>query len=354
MYACGKRIGDLRFASGRVLVSLRAATRKEIQRSCIYQKRNPGQAEDKTSPTPGRMRMALSGLPLPDRAIVIVREHPYSRTRNRNTEMTNPPKSKLNGSQGPAGKQRSQLRIAFAFVIVALAVLLIRDREFWFGPEPTESDSSVSQSVPASNPAPLTAKSTPAPATPAVTTPAQTASSVSTEPVQHQKSHPAVSSTRTPAAKRTVLPPLRVEVIGNNHHHAAQPVRETDKLQYSTDSKRPLESAVVPTNAAQIEPLTGEAVPELRQTLNSTYPLLGPRMKVQGSVVLQAVIGADGNIENLRVVSGPAILTAAAQQAVRQWRFKPYMQNGEPVETKATITVNFSIRISDDAAARIS
>jgi len=58
--------------------------------------------------------------------------------------------------------------------------------------------------------------------------------------------------------------------------------------------------------------------------------------------------------ENLRVVSGPAILTAAAQQAVRQWRFKPYMQNGEPVETKATITVNFSIRISDDAAAKIS
>ena len=77
-------------------------------------------------------------------------------------------------------------------------------------------------------------------------------------------------------------------------------------------------------------------------------------MKVQGSVVLQAVIGADGNIENLRVVSGPAILTAAAQQAVRQWRFKPYMQNGEPVETRATITVNFSIRISDDAAAKIS
>jgi periplasmic protein TonB len=56
----------------------------------------------------------------------------------------------------------------------------------------------------------------------------------------------------------------------------------------------------------------------------------------------------------MRVVSGPAILTAAAQQAVRQWRFKPYMQNGEPVETRATITVNFSIRISDDAAAKIS
>ena len=73
-------------------------------------------------------------------------------------------------------------------------------------------------------------------------------------------------------------------------------------------------------------------------------------MRVQGSVVLQALVGTDGNIEDLRVLSGPAILTAAAQQAVRQWRFKPYLQNGQPVETKARITVNFSIRIADDSA----
>lgn len=261
--------------------------------------------------------------------------------------MTNPPKSKLNGNQGPAGKQRSQLRIAFAFLIIALVVLLVRDREFWFGPEPTESDSSVSQSAPASNPAPLTAKSAPAPVAPVVTAPAPATPRASVaSPVARQNSKP--------AAKRTVLPALKVEVVANNRHHAAEPVRETEKLQYSAEPKRSSETAVVPTNAAQIEPLTGDTVPEIRQSLNSTYPLLGPRMKVQGSVVLQAVIGADGNIENLRVVSGPAILTAAAQQAVRQWRFKPYMQNGEPVETKATITVNFSIRISDDAAAKIS
>jgi TonB family protein len=269
--------------------------------------------------------------------------------------MTNPPKAKLNGNRGLPGKQRSQLRIAFAFLIVALAVLLVRDREFWFGPEPTDSDSSVSQSVPASNPAPVGSKSAPAPVDQAVTAPAQVAPKVSvSSPIARKNSNPTVSSTRIPNAKRTVLPALKIEVVGNNSHHAAEPVRETEKLHYSTDSKRDAETAVVPTNAAQIEPLTGGAVPELRQTLNSTYPLLGPRMKVQGSVVLQAVIGADGNIVNLRVVSGPAILTAAAQQAVRQWRFKPYMQNGEPVETKATITVNFSIRISDDAAAKIS
>jgi protein TonB len=66
--------------------------------------------------------------------------------------------------------------------------------------------------------------------------------------------------------------------------------------------------------------------------------------------VLQAVVGTDGSIESLRILSGPAILTTAAQQAVRQWRFKPYLQNGQPVETKARITVNFSIQISDNPA----
>jgi len=65
---------------------------------------------------------------------------------------------------------------------------------------------------------------------------------------------------------------------------------------------------------------------------------------------LQAVVGADGMIENLRVINGPSILAAAAKQAVRQWHFKPYLQNGQPVETKAIITVNFSIHVGDNPA----
>src|ERR1700730_12161200 len=80
--------------------------------------------------------------------------------------------------------------------------------------------------------------------------------------------------------------------------------------------------------------------------------LLGPRltrgqcwrqMKVQGSVVLQALIGKDGIIQNLRVVSGPRILASAAEDAVRQWHFKPHFEGTEAVETQAKITVNFTI-----------
>jgi protein TonB len=66
-------------------------------------------------------------------------------------------------------------------------------------------------------------------------------------------------------------------------------------------------------------------------------------MKVQGAVAIQALIGASGEIQDLRILSGPSILASAAQEAVRQWRFKPYLQNGQPVETQARITVNFTI-----------
>jgi protein TonB len=87
---------------------------------------------------------------------------------------------------------------------------------------------------------------------------------------------------------------------------------------------------------------TGSAQPQ-------TYPLLAQHMNVQGSVVLQAMIGADGMIQDLHLVSGPAILAAAAQQAVREWRFKPIVRNGQAVETKADIVVNFTIKVADNS-----
>ena len=64
---------------------------------------------------------------------------------------------------------------------------------------------------------------------------------------------------------------------------------------------------------------------------------------VQGSVVLRAVIDRQGYIRELAVVRGPADMTAAAIEAARHWRFKPYLQNGQPVETETLITVDFNI-----------
>jgi protein TonB len=74
-----------------------------------------------------------------------------------------------------------------------------------------------------------------------------------------------------------------------------------------------------------------------------TYPPLARSARIQGSVVLQAVIGKDGSIQGLRAVSGHPMLTPAAIDAVKQWRYKPYFLNGEPVEVDTQITVNFTL-----------
>ena len=74
------------------------------------------------------------------------------------------------------------------------------------------------------------------------------------------------------------------------------------------------------------------------------YPQMAKIARVQGPVVLAAVIGKDGAIQNLRVVSTASpLLNAAAVDAVKQWRYKPYILNGEPVEVDTTITVNFTL-----------
>jgi protein TonB len=74
-----------------------------------------------------------------------------------------------------------------------------------------------------------------------------------------------------------------------------------------------------------------------------SYPALARQARIQGVVVLQALIGKDGAIQNLHVVSGHPMLTGAALDAVKQWRYKPYFLNGEPVEVETTINVNFTL-----------
>lgn len=74
-----------------------------------------------------------------------------------------------------------------------------------------------------------------------------------------------------------------------------------------------------------------------------TYPPEAGRARIQGTVVLLAVIGKDGSVEDVRVESGLPILAEAAIDAVKRWRYKPYMLNGEPVEVDSRITINFTL-----------
>ena len=74
-----------------------------------------------------------------------------------------------------------------------------------------------------------------------------------------------------------------------------------------------------------------------------TYPTLAKSARIQGDVVLKAIISKEGQIEDLQLVSGHPMLVPAAIDAVRQWRYRPYLLNGQPVEVETTITVIFSL-----------
>jgi protein TonB len=102
------------------------------------------------------------------------------------------------------------------------------------------------------------------------------------------------------------------------------------------------ESAEVSKAAQRVE-VSPDTADLVTRSVTPGYPMLARQMKVQGSVILEAVIGRDGLIQDLHVVSGPPILAHAAQEAVRQWHFKPHYEGSDPVETQAKITVNFTI-----------
>jgi protein TonB len=72
-----------------------------------------------------------------------------------------------------------------------------------------------------------------------------------------------------------------------------------------------------------------------------TYPQMARIAHIQGDVMLQATISKSGVIENLHATSGHPILIQAAMDAVKQWKYKPYILNGEPVEVETTIKVQF-------------
>ena len=81
----------------------------------------------------------------------------------------------------------------------------------------------------------------------------------------------------------------------------------------------------------------------LIKKVQPAYPPLARQARIQGRVLLQAEISKDGTIENLRLISGHPMLAPAAIEAVRQWRYKPYMLNGEPVAVETQVEVNFTL-----------
>ena len=94
-----------------------------------------------------------------------------------------------------------------------------------------------------------------------------------------------------------------------------------------------------PSAQASKEEMAGLLVKKVQPS----YPEAARKGHIQGAVILRAAISKDGDVENLQVVSGPPELTPSAIEAVKQWKYRPYMKDGHAVEVETDITVNFTL-----------
>jgi TonB family protein len=147
------------------------------------------------------------------------------------------------------------------------------------------------------------------------------------------------------ATNRAVLPPLEVEVVAGNQHRSVSPGDSSVKLdmQPSAAAAQSSQGSTPAASNATAQVQLSPGGVQVVSRVDPSYPLLAKQMKVQGAVILEALISKTGSIQDIQVLSGPAILSEAAREAVKQWHFKPYYQSGQPVETEARITVNFTI-----------
>ena len=158
--------------------------------------------------------------------------------------------------------------------------------------------------------------------------------------------------TRPPYDLPLPTPEFRVDPLPTRVERAALP----DSLKSAAPIARPV---VVTASPVQMMPVSvptppipqyGEPVhlsedsarALVIHSVNPTYPPEALPKKLQGSVVLQAIIGRDGSVQDLKLVRGYFVFAKAAIAAVKQWRFRPYTQNGRALETQTVITIAFS------------
>lgn len=248
-------------------------------------------------------------------------------------------------------QQRRRMLIALGVLLIALMLVLIKDRQYWFPPSPSAESETPEQAASSSVPA----KSVPQKTSPKATAPARNHARTKSKPPAKTARSMVPENDGSPviiASNRAVLPPLEVEVVAGNQHRAVKPGDSSVKLdmqpsdpgadERTSPAAQPQDNGPVeshPTAQVQMSPGSAQVV----SRVNPTYPLLAKQMKVQGAVILEALISRTGSIQGIQVLSGPAILSEAAREAVKQWHFKPYYQGGQPVETEARITVNFTI-----------
>jgi periplasmic protein TonB len=231
----------------------------------------------------------------------------------------------------------------------------------------TKQSSSSPAPAPTQTVAPVTAQPTetaPAPAPVVSSVPTQINSVPATESEQPEHRSAANSAKPNPASKNTVVAEDTVTRVaplvvksgasqGQKAEASSEPSPQAPgalSIASSSTDQNALNSLVASTPVA----VPGRSQQTLRisqgvsqglilKRVQPVYPSSAMQMRIQGAVQLLATISKEGRISNLTVLSGDGVLARAASDAVRQWKYKPYYLNGEPVEIQTQITVNFKL-----------
>jgi TonB family protein len=114
------------------------------------------------------------------------------------------------------------------------------------------------------------------------------------------------------------------------------PVTPSDSLASPEESSDPSDLTTQPVNVS-----SGVMAANVLSAPQPSYPRLASLTRMKGEVVMQAIISKDGTIEEVHVIKGHRLLRSAATNAVRSWRYRPYLVNGQPVEVATTVSVDF-------------
>ncbi len=155
--------------------------------------------------------------------------------------------------------------------------------------------------------------------------------------------HPIMQPGRIPTGiSRTSGDPASTGPIGTDMSTSDLGRGMPDGILHGSDGVMPV-AAPVPVPVTRTFRVSSILEGSILRRVQPVYPPLARTARIQGSVVLYAMISKAGTIENLRAISGPPMLVPAAIDAVSQWRYRPYILNNEPVEVETQITVNFML-----------
>ncbi len=235
---------------------------------------------------------------------------------------------------------RTDFKMALLGAVVLVLGLVVYQQQWWRLPflSGVTSNSSAVQS--ASRAAEPPAAAAPAPAKqPEPTNRAPAVVRTPAPVVKPSKAAPPPVITRKLPEPRPPLPsapvPLQIPLPVIPHAAAAEPVGPPPVQR--APAAAPAVSAPQPKPARTSQVSPGVVLSKV----NPQYPPAARAARVQGAVVMHAVIGTDGTIQQLRLISGNPLLVNAAMEAVKKWRYRPYLLDGTPVEGETDITVNF-------------